>query len=158
MKCSIEDCFLPAKKRGWCENHYARWYRKGTMDLRAKTEVQCKKEGCEELTTSATGFCLTHYKQAHYLNGVGRTELIVRTTKGRWIHCTTGYVMIKVDGKLTYEHRHLAEKALGRPLPKGAVVHHVDAPDDNHGFCKLVVCPSQEYHALLHTRMYDAGY
>ena len=93
------------------------------------------------------------YKQQWYLNSVGRPELIVRTSKGRWIHKDTGYVMIKVKGELVYEHRALAEKALGKALPKGAMVHHTGARDDNHGFFKLVICPNQEYHMLLHKRM-----
>jgi hypothetical protein len=98
------------------------------------------------------------YKQEWYLNSQGRTELIVRTSKERWIHSVNGYVMIKVKGKLVYEHRVLAEKALGKPLPDKAIVHHTIAPDDNHGFCKLVICPSQEYHTLLHKRARELGY
>lgn len=66
--------------------------------------------------------------------------------------------MIKVDGKLVYEHRVLAEKALGKPLPKGAVVHHTKAPGDNHGPFKLVICPDQEYHLHLHARARALGY
>lgn len=97
------------------------------------------------------------YKQKWYLNKVGRTELLIRTSKERWIHSENGYVMIKVNGELVYEHRVLAEKALGRPLPKGAVVHHMIAPDDNHGLFKLVICPNQEYHLLLHKRMGHAN-
>lgn len=97
------------------------------------------------------------YKQSWYLKGVGRTELMKRTSKGRWIRSKNGYVLIKVDNELVYEHRYLAEKALGRKLPKGAVVHHTGAPDDNHGMFKLVICPSQEYHFLLHKRTEDAN-
>ena len=65
----------------------------------------------------------------------------------------SGHVMVKVDGKLTYEHRVLAEKALGKPLPNGSIVHHMGEPDDNYGFGKLVICPDQDYHLLLHRRM-----
>lgn len=97
-------------------------------------------------------------KQEWYLNSVGRKELIIRTTKGRWIHSKTGYVMIKVKGELVYEHRHLAEKALGKPLPFGAIVHHTQTRDDNHGQFKLVICPNQEYHMLLHKRAKELGY
>lgn len=97
------------------------------------------------------------YKAEWYLNSVGRKEKIIRTSKERWIHSVSGYVMIKVNGDLVYEHRVLAEKALGKPLPRGSVVHHMKAPDDNHGFCKLVICPDQEYHFLLHKRMKECG-
>lgn len=97
-------------------------------------------------------------KQEWYLKQQGRTELLIRTSKERWIHSKYGYVMIKVNGELVYEHRVLAEKALGKPLPKGAVVHHTKAPDDNHGYCKLVICPDQAYHFLIHKRMQEFGY
>jgi hypothetical protein len=50
-----------------------------------------------------------------------------------------------------------AEKALGRPLPKGACVHHADGSISDHA--PLVICQDQSYHALLHvrTRVYRAG-
>lgn len=98
------------------------------------------------------------YKQKWYLGTTGRTELLVRTSKERWIHSKNGYVMIKVDGELVYEHRVLAERALGRPLPKGVIVHHTKAPDDNHGLFKLVICPNQEYHLLIHRRAKELGH
>ena len=97
-------------------------------------------------------------KAEWYLNSVGRKEKIIRTSKERWIHSKNGYVMIKIDGVLVYEHRALAEKALGKSLPPKAIVHHTSAPDDNHGYFKLVLCPSQEYHALLHKRMQELNY
>ena len=81
-----------------------------------------------------------------------------RTSEECWVNVDTGYVMVKHNGKLTYEHRVLAEKALGRPLPPGVVVHHVGAVDDNHGYMKLVICPDQSYHALLHARAKELGY
>lgn len=115
--------------------------------------VECSIEGCDVLTSSMHGLCTPHYKQRWYLNSVGRDEKIVRTSQGRWIHKVSGYVMVKERGFLEYEHRLLAEKALGKPLPEGAVVHHMGSPDDNHGPFKLVICPDQEYHMLLHKRM-----
>ncbi len=118
--------------------------------------VKCSISTCDKMTSSIHGLCIPHYKQQWYLNKVGRDELLVRTSKGRWIHSVTGYVMIKVNHELVYEHRYLAAKALGKPLPKGVVVHHTGARDDNHGSFKLVICPNQEYHTLLHIRRGDA--
>ena len=66
--------------------------------------------------------------------------------------------MVKHNGKLDYEHRVIAEKALGKPLPPGAIVHHIGAVDDNHGPFKLVICPDQDYHMLIHSRMKALGY
>lgn len=53
-----------------------------------------------------------------------------------------------------YEHTLVAERALGRYLPDGAQVHHVnERKSDNHRWGNLVICPSAKYHLLLHVRM-----
>lgn len=50
------------------------------------------------------------------------------------------------------DHIVLAERALGKPLPKGARVHHVDYNKRNNAPENLVICPSESYHKLLHIR------
>lgn len=55
-------------------------------------------------------------------------------------------------GEQVYEHIHIAEKALGKPLPKGVQVHHVDFDKTNNSNGNLVICPDQAYHRLLHRR------
>ena len=57
------------------------------------------------------------------------------------------------SGRAGYAHRNVAEKALGKKLPKGAIVHHVDEDKKNNTPTNLVICPSQAYHFLLHSRM-----
>lgn len=47
-------------------------------------------------------------------------------------------------------HQVRAERALGRPLPKGAQVHHLDGSTSDDA--PLVICPDQKYHSLLHAR------
>ena len=65
-----------------------------------------------------------------------------------------GYIMVRIDGRFKYEHIALAEKALGRPLPYGAKIHHMDENrSNNHTPFNLILCPSEEYHQLLHRRM-----
>ncbi len=52
------------------------------------------------------------------------------------------------------EHRAIAERALGHPLPVGAEIHHVNEDrGDNGSRGNLVVCPDRAYHMLLHARM-----
>lgn len=62
---------------------------------------------------------------------------------------TNGYLRFS-DG--SYVHVRLAEQALGRPLPIGAQVHHVnhDRSDVSRG--NLVLCQDDAYHKLLHRR------
>lgn len=49
-------------------------------------------------------------------------------------------------------HQVVAEKALGKPLPPDAQVHHVDFDGHNNRPENLVICPSDAYHKLLHLR------
>ncbi len=50
------------------------------------------------------------------------------------------------------EHILIAEKALGKPLPLGAQVHHVDEDATNNSNRNLVICQDAAYHKLLHYR------
>lgn len=74
---------------------------------------------------------------------------------------THGYVYIQspdgapVKNEAAYvrEHILIAEKALGKRLPEGAIVHHMDGDRTNNAKTNLVICPSHSYHALLHLRL-----
>lgn len=48
-------------------------------------------------------------------------------------------------------HRLRAERALGHPLPRRAVVHHVNEGDLSEA-APLVICEDQGYHRFLHYR------
>lgn len=50
------------------------------------------------------------------------------------------------------EHVYLASRALGKPLPPQAEVHHVDRNRANNTTTNLVVCENIAYHRLLHRR------
>lgn len=47
-------------------------------------------------------------------------------------------------------HRLRAERALGKPLPPGAHVHHADGSKREDA--QLVICQDNSYHRLLHAR------
>lgn len=69
---------------------------------------------------------------------------------------SSGYVRyrsatLNPDGKR--EHVLVAEKALGRSMPDGAVVHHVNEITSDNRPDNLVICPNEKYHNLLHKRM-----
>jgi hypothetical protein len=89
-----------------------------------------------------------HYQR---WNLYGRLHTVTNKGSG-WTVDTLGYVRIWT-GKWEYEHRLVAEKVLGKPLPPGAVVHHIDGDNMNNHPSNLVICPDQGYHRLIHTRM-----
>lgn len=57
-------------------------------------------------------------------------------------------------------HQKVVEDILGKKLPKGAQIHHIDGDKHNNEPSNLIVCPDQKYHHLLHIRQrtLDAGY
>lgn len=63
-------------------------------------------------------------------------------------HHSAGYLL--EGSKL--QHVAIAERALGRLLPDGAEVHHVNEIRDDNRNENLVICPDRVYHALLHMR------
>lgn len=60
----------------------------------------------------------------------------------------TDYSVIKRG----YEHRSIAERAIGKKLPSKAEVHHIDGNKKNNDHSNLVICQDREYHLLLHRR------
>lgn len=71
---------------------------------------------------------------------------------GRRDPLKTPYKAIGAEsGEAVYVHRLRAEKALGKPLPKGAEVHHADGSKDEDA--PLVICQDRKYHHFLHHRM-----
>ena len=70
-----------------------------------------------------------------------------------------GRIRIQVLGRQIFEHIAVAERALGKPLPPKAVVHHVNRRVDDNRPSNLVICQDTKYHHLLHVRMRvrDAG-
>lgn len=71
----------------------------------------------------------------------------MRTSDGK-----NGYFKVLHEGQQVREHVVVAEVALGRPLPTGALVHHADGDRGNNAPSNLVICPDDAYHMLLHKR------
>jgi len=161
MTCSIDDCARPVKYKGMCGLHYKRWWRHGnaltTFTIKDPvSHKKCAVEDCNNLVglSGAKGYCSAHYQR---IRDYGRTERII-AARGEGTTDSNGYRLLTINGERVFEHRYLAAKALGRPLPPGVIVHHTGAKDDNYGFFKLVICPDQAYHLLLHARARELGY
>lgn len=93
-----------------------------------------------------------------------RLECVFWLSETQPIICDRNYValMRRVTGRTRPDylsaasgkrlHVLKAERALGRSLPKGAVVHHVDENKWNNTNSNLVICQDHAYHMLLHAR------
>ncbi|WP_169119167.1 HNH endonuclease [Aromatoleum anaerobium] len=75
-----------------------------------------------------------------------------RAENGAGTVISSGYRSIHVSGRRALEHVAIAERALGKRLPRTARVHHVDGDRLNNAPTNLVICPNDAYHALLHRR------
>lgn len=111
--------------------------------------VKCSVDGCEN-QSRAFSFCTKHYQKfkKHGNPLLGKTL----SPSGTGSINAGGYRVHGINGNTIYEHVAIAESALGKSLPVGAVVHHVDCNPLNNDPSNLVICPSQAYHLLLHTR------
>lgn len=90
-----------------------------------------------------------------YHNG-GKHEDKLKAPNGSGTFCR-GHYKITVDGRQRDEHVVIAEIALGKPLPDGAVVHHVNGIKHDNRPENLVICPNQSYHMDLHRRQKALG-
>ena len=70
--------------------------------------------------------------------------------KGKGRYLSNGYHKTRIyPGEWKAEHLVIATRALGKPLPSKAHVHHYGRRNDN---TKLVICEDLAYHKLLHIR------
>lgn len=146
-KCSIDDCVKEARHKGWCTTHYKRWWRHGNpLQCAYDRTLICKYCGEPARTMGYCGPCYTRYNRNGTPNRQRLPNGSPRKIKGGYIYRTVS------KNKLQYEHITIAEKALGKPLPKGAEVHHVNRIRSDNRPENLVICPSHAYHMLLHAR------
>lgn len=121
------------------------------------------KCGCEEKTSicQKTDSNLGRIKGRafDYIHGHNGRGSNASNWKGGIRFTGSGHRTIKTPGHpradncgYVMEHTLVAEKALGKYLPTGAIVHHVNnIPGDNRPE-NLVVCQDRAYHSLLHKR------
>ena len=112
-----------------------------------KTTISCIFQGCAN-EAYRQQHCKTHYRQGLKDGTLAR----VKGGKGCASNHGDGYIVQHINGARKKQHTHIAEKALGRVLPNGAVVHHVNENKSDNRNENLVVCPDAKYHKLLHVR------
>lgn len=104
---------------------------------------------CGKVEQLRRGLCNLHYRrlQAH-----GDATKTVNRPAGAGTPHIDGYWTFEIDGRAVMRHVLIAERAIGKRLPKGAQVHHVDLDRSNDANDNLVICPNAAYHQLLHRR------
>lgn len=65
MTCSVDECSKPAKARGYCDTHYARWRKWGDPAVVRKPwgtheRATCEHADCDQ-PAHARGYCERHY-------------------------------------------------------------------------------------------------
>lgn len=98
MTCSVEACDGQAEKRGWCQKHYRRWHRNGTLDV-----------------TVIVGDPI-----ARFWSKVEKTD-----TCWLWLgsHDDKGYGWFKLDNRMQRAHRVAYRLVIG-DLADGFELHH----------------------------------
>ena len=113
----------------------ARWKNRPTV---------CSVIGCDK-RIEARGMCNMHYLR---VKKTGTTGPATPLHDGKGALNAYGYLMVRRKG----EHVRVAESVLGKPLPPGAIVHHVDGDKVGNRPGNLVICPDRAYHNLIHAR------
>lgn len=111
------------------------------------------------MTECSVGDCQRNKKTVgmcgmHYLRFWRHGDPIKRkgNANGEGGITSQGYISITKNGKRVSQHTSKCEIAIGKRLPKGAEVHHINGVKTDNRNENLVICQSAGYHQLLHAR------
>ena len=142
--CQLEGCKRAMLAKGWCRLHYDRVQKNGEPgDVLSNLEraeqlltQPCPITGCPR-TISINGYCSLHYLRIQKTGDPGPPLPILPEMSGQPFTDKKGYVYLytdRTDGTrgVIYEHRHVMEQHIGRPLQDEEIVHHKNGiKDDN---------------------------
>lgn len=126
--CSLPDCGKKHHCQGYCREHYERWRRHGDplagrVTLPPAPDASCCIPGCSRRALiRSRRWCEMHYRRWRRNGDPGPAEPL-RRQQGSG-HFQTGYFRIPVNGQSVFEHRHVMERLIGRPLLPVETVHH----------------------------------
>ena len=133
--CLVVGCGRDARKRGWCERHYNRWYRNGDplaggpMKASPNSLSKCMVEGCENKAIALRCCRKHHAKLKKFGDPLGG---VIQDGRSKEWHLNKDGYVFKFDplsphaglNKLVYQHRFVIGEAIGRPLRSTENVHH----------------------------------
>ena len=99
----------------------------------------CDIDDCTQGGTTkvdGTVYCAMHYWRLWKHGDVGPAERVNQVRNGI---DPNGYVRLWIDGRMKFEHRHVVEQALGRPLRPSENVHHLNGVRDDNRLENLEV-------------------